>query len=197
MYFVYIKLVSCVRPQSSVLESMSISPKVEAIASTHTHTRVHLLRRYAWRESPCRRLEACAIYSVENQLPAPPFIYNGLIQWQCRMSSGWLYCTLCGHCTLHNRQRRAYSKRDRGRLTERLRPTAMYSWTSIGHEHYEQTAQLQLHHIREGFAQNTPGSAVSRKQQVRAESRAWRRRRWRTNRQASGLGPLMRRIPRC
>ena len=41
---------------------------------------IYFLRRYAWRQSPCQRLEACAIYSVENQLPAPPFIYNGLIQ---------------------------------------------------------------------------------------------------------------------
>jgi sialate O-acetylesterase len=34
--------------------------------------------RYIWRESPCP-LEACALYSVENSLPAPPFIYNGAI----------------------------------------------------------------------------------------------------------------------
>jgi sialate O-acetylesterase len=34
--------------------------------------------RYVWRESPCP-LEACTLYSVENDLPAPPFIYNGAI----------------------------------------------------------------------------------------------------------------------
>jgi sialate O-acetylesterase len=31
--------------------------------------------RYAWRESPCP-LELCAVYSVENSLPAPPFVLN-------------------------------------------------------------------------------------------------------------------------
>jgi len=35
--------------------------------------------RYLWRESPCRTLEACPIYSVENNLPAPPYLYNGSI----------------------------------------------------------------------------------------------------------------------
>ena len=34
--------------------------------------------RYIWRESPCP-LEACAVYSVDNALPAPPYKYNGLI----------------------------------------------------------------------------------------------------------------------
>ena len=29
--------------------------------------------RYAWRESPCP-FKKCAVYSVENSLPAPPFI---------------------------------------------------------------------------------------------------------------------------
>ena len=44
------------------------------------HTYRQVLRRYAWRESPCVILEACAIHSVENGLPAPPFTYDGLIQ---------------------------------------------------------------------------------------------------------------------
>jgi len=35
--------------------------------------------RYLWRESPCRTLESCPIYSQENVLPAPPFIYDGAI----------------------------------------------------------------------------------------------------------------------
>lgn len=35
--------------------------------------------RYLWRESPCPNLEACPIYSIENSLPAPPYIYNGAI----------------------------------------------------------------------------------------------------------------------
>jgi len=35
--------------------------------------------RYLWRESPCKTLEACPIYSVENSLPAPPYVYNGAI----------------------------------------------------------------------------------------------------------------------
>jgi len=34
--------------------------------------------RYLWRESPCA-LENCPVYSVENSLPAPPFIFNGVI----------------------------------------------------------------------------------------------------------------------
>jgi len=34
--------------------------------------------RYLWRESPCL-LEACPLYSVENSLPAPPYLYNGAI----------------------------------------------------------------------------------------------------------------------
>ena len=34
--------------------------------------------RYAWRESPCD-LELCAVYGVDNDLPAPPYIFNGLI----------------------------------------------------------------------------------------------------------------------
>ncbi|CAH1801235.1 unnamed protein product [Owenia fusiformis] len=34
--------------------------------------------RYAWQESPCE-LNNCSVYSVENNLPAPPFIHNGLI----------------------------------------------------------------------------------------------------------------------
>ncbi len=34
--------------------------------------------RYIWRESPCD-LEECAVYSVENDLPAPPYKYEGLI----------------------------------------------------------------------------------------------------------------------
>jgi len=35
--------------------------------------------RYLWRESPCKTLEACPIYSVENNLPAPPYLYHGAI----------------------------------------------------------------------------------------------------------------------
>jgi len=35
--------------------------------------------RYLWRESPCRTLEQCPIYSVENSLPAPPYVFNGVI----------------------------------------------------------------------------------------------------------------------
>lgn len=35
--------------------------------------------RYLWRESPCPTLEACPIYSVENNLPAPPYRYEGAI----------------------------------------------------------------------------------------------------------------------
>ena len=34
--------------------------------------------RYNWRQSPCA-LEQCAIYSVENELPAPPFHHLGYI----------------------------------------------------------------------------------------------------------------------
>ena len=34
--------------------------------------------RYAWRESPCE-FKQCALYSMENDLPAPPFIDLGLI----------------------------------------------------------------------------------------------------------------------
>lgn len=34
--------------------------------------------RYLWRESPCQLLQ-CPLYSVENDLPAPPFIYHGHI----------------------------------------------------------------------------------------------------------------------
>jgi sialate O-acetylesterase len=34
--------------------------------------------RYLWRESPCP-LQRCPIYSRENELPAPPFIHNGVI----------------------------------------------------------------------------------------------------------------------
>jgi sialate O-acetylesterase len=34
--------------------------------------------RYIWRESPCP-LEQCPVYSVQNNLPAPPYLYNGLI----------------------------------------------------------------------------------------------------------------------
>lgn len=34
--------------------------------------------RYAWRESPCP-YKQCAVYSKENDLPAPPFVINGLI----------------------------------------------------------------------------------------------------------------------
>ena len=30
--------------------------------------------RYAWRESPCQEKEKCPLYSVENNLPAPPFV---------------------------------------------------------------------------------------------------------------------------
>ncbi|CAH1793510.1 unnamed protein product [Owenia fusiformis] len=34
--------------------------------------------RYAWQESPCGYKD-CAVYSVENNLPAPPFVYHGKI----------------------------------------------------------------------------------------------------------------------
>lgn len=34
--------------------------------------------RYLWRESPCS-LKKCAVYSVENNLPVPPFVTKGLI----------------------------------------------------------------------------------------------------------------------
>jgi sialate O-acetylesterase len=34
--------------------------------------------RYLWRESPCA-LELCPIYSVQNDLPAPPYLYNGAV----------------------------------------------------------------------------------------------------------------------
>ena len=36
------------------------------------------LRRYLWRESPCS-LEQCPIYSVQNDLPAVPYLYNGAL----------------------------------------------------------------------------------------------------------------------
>jgi len=35
--------------------------------------------RYLWRESPCRTLESCPVYSVENTLPAPPYVHHGAI----------------------------------------------------------------------------------------------------------------------
>jgi len=38
--------------------------------------------RYLWRESPCQTIEQCPIYSIENSLPAPPFIFNGVISRQ-------------------------------------------------------------------------------------------------------------------
>ena len=31
--------------------------------------------RYAWRVSPCP-LEMCAVYGIENELPAPPYIMD-------------------------------------------------------------------------------------------------------------------------
>jgi sialate O-acetylesterase len=34
--------------------------------------------RYLWRESPCA-LEQCPIYSVQNNLPAVPYLYNGAL----------------------------------------------------------------------------------------------------------------------
>ena len=34
--------------------------------------------RYLWRETPCQ-YKSCPVYSVENDLPAPPFIYQGPI----------------------------------------------------------------------------------------------------------------------
>ena len=36
------------------------------------------MRRYLWRESPCA-LEQCPIYSVQNNLPAVPYLYNGAL----------------------------------------------------------------------------------------------------------------------
>jgi len=35
--------------------------------------------RFLWRESPCRILESCPVYSVENSLPAPPYVHHGNI----------------------------------------------------------------------------------------------------------------------
>jgi len=35
--------------------------------------------RYLSRESPCRTLESCPVYSVENTLPAPPYVHHGAI----------------------------------------------------------------------------------------------------------------------
>ena len=34
--------------------------------------------RYAWRESPCA-FKKCAVYTIKNELPMPPFIVLGLI----------------------------------------------------------------------------------------------------------------------
>lgn len=45
--------------------------------------------RYIWRESPCP-LEACAVYSVENSIPGPPFRYNGHIAPSKNMPLFWL-----------------------------------------------------------------------------------------------------------
>jgi sialate O-acetylesterase len=39
--------------------------------------------RYAWRESPCE-FEACAVYSVENSLPAPPYMAH----WAATRTAG-------------------------------------------------------------------------------------------------------------
>ena len=35
--------------------------------------------RYAWREKPCN-FKKCAVYSQENDLPGPPFVWNAPVQ---------------------------------------------------------------------------------------------------------------------
>ena len=40
--------------------------------------------RYVWGESPCD-LESCFVYSVENDLPAPPYVYKGDLSGQIVM----------------------------------------------------------------------------------------------------------------
>ena len=50
--------------------------------------------RYAWRESPCQ-FKKCAVYSKENDLPAPPYIALGLFgggpqhSAQSRLNDRW------------------------------------------------------------------------------------------------------------
>lgn len=46
--------------------------------------------RYIWRESPCD-VKKCAVYSVENSLPVPPFITKGLIGGQSRFRIPTIY----------------------------------------------------------------------------------------------------------
>ena len=43
-----------------------------SVTLTNTCTNLVTGMRYAWRESPCP-LEMCAVYGVDNELPAPPY----------------------------------------------------------------------------------------------------------------------------
>ena len=59
--------------------------KTSVTLSTQTCKTGYILgHRYAWRESPCV-YKNCAVYSEENELPAPPYIQqkplNGDSQW--------------------------------------------------------------------------------------------------------------------
>lgn len=58
-------------PASSDARSVSLTNTCNAGESVTGY-------RYLWRESPCA-LEDCPVYSTENDLPAPPFIFNGVI----------------------------------------------------------------------------------------------------------------------
>lgn len=41
--------------------------------------------RYLWRESPCKTVKMCAVYTVENQLPMAPYLEVGLIGAKSRV----------------------------------------------------------------------------------------------------------------
>ena len=57
----------------NITQSDSISVTLTLQSCDHKYL---LGLRYIWRESPCP-YKKCAVYSVDNELPAPPLIYNG------------------------------------------------------------------------------------------------------------------------
>ncbi len=79
--------------QSTVITSSQPASSIVTISLPCDSNQVVTGVRYAWRESPCP-LEECAVYSVENSLPSPPFKVDQYIPLEVEINCGELECIL-------------------------------------------------------------------------------------------------------
>lgn len=68
--------------QSMITQAKILSGDFNSVGLTGECPAQHALKglRYAWYTKPCE-FKKCAVYSIENELPGPPFTWNAPVNW--------------------------------------------------------------------------------------------------------------------